>query len=59
MGNRISMAELVAEKCFEKALVLLENETVPTKDTVKAVSDLVRVANEAKLTQDKISFFPG
>ncbi len=52
-------AEQVAVRCLEKALLMLEGESVPTKETIKSVSDLVRIANEAKCSQGDIAFFPG
>lgn len=59
MDKSISTAEQVAEKCFEKALLMLNGETVPDRDAIKAVSDLVRIANEARKSLSDIAFFPG
>lgn len=59
MSKNPSTAEQVAERCFEKALLMLEGEAIPTRDVIKAVSDLVRIANEAQKSQNDIAFFPG
>lgn len=59
METKISMAEKVAEKCMEKVLLILECDHVPDQDAIRTISDLVRIANEAKLTQRSIAFFPG
>lgn len=59
METKISMAEKVAEKCMEKVLLILDGDHVPDQDAIRTVSDLVRIANEAKLTQRSIAFFPG
>lgn len=59
MNKNTSTADQVAEKCLEKALLVLDGEAVPTKDAIKVISDLVRIANEARKSQGDISFFPG